>query len=708
MAVQSSDLRHQLLGAFFEESAELLERLEGGLLSLDRQGKAGAEIHDIFRAAHSLKGAAGTFGFPGVVEIAHVMENVLDGIRNDAVAVTAEITTLLLEAVDRLRSLVEAARSTGETAVDPGDLPLRQRLAGAAAASTRREAELPPVAAAATATTAHRRWRVDFRPLPSLIRTGNDPLRILRELAALGTFEVSCDASAVPELEHLATDDCRLAWSCRLTGNLERAAIAEVFSWVDEDAAITIAEEATAAETTPEAPVTSVSNAAGAVTGASGPDTATDGAAAPSAAARERDRNLATVRVSVDKIDLLMNMVGELVITRSMLSDLDGDAPIDGPRLGRLREGLAQLARNTRLLQDSVMRLRSMPVGVVFGRLPRMVHDLGRQLGKQVELKIHGETTELDKTVLEKLGDPLVHLVRNSLDHGLETPAERLAAGKPAQGTLELRAYHQGSSIVVEVADDGRGLDLSKILAAARRRGLVGPNETPSDSALREMIFAPGFSTASTVTDVSGRGVGMDVVRRNIKELAGEIGVDSTPGRGTRVALRLPLTLAIVDGQLVRVGPHSYVIPLLSIVDLVELDRALVGWAEGGREVYRLGGDLVPLIPLHPLLGVGADGRDARMVVVVEADGQRIGLLVDELQSQQQVVVKSLESNYARVEGVSGATILGDGGVAFILDVSGLRRLDRTLAARRDQGRGVPPRDLGRQRPEGEPRAWMT
>jgi len=279
--------------------------------------------------------------------------------------------------------------------------------------------------------------------------------------------------------------------------------------------------------------------------------------------------------------------------------------------------------------------------------------------------------------VLEKLGDPLVHLVRNSLDHGLESPAERLAAGKPPQGTLELRDYHQGSSIVVEVADDGRGLDLAKILASARRRGLVGPDETPSDSALREMIFAPGFSTASAVTDVSGRGVGMDVVRRNIKELAGEIAVESTPGRGTRVALRLPLTLAIVDGQLVRVGPHSYVIPLLSIVDLVELDRTLVGWVEGGREVYRLGDELVPLVPLHPLLGVGADGREARMLVVAEADGQRVGLLVDELQSQQQVVVKSLESNYERVEGVSGATILGDGGVAFILDVGGLRRLDR-------------------------------
>ena len=324
------------------------------------------------------------------------------------------------------------------------------------------------------------------------------------------------------------------------------------------------------------------------------------------------------------------------------------------------------------------MRLRSVPISVVFSRFPRLVHDLSQQLKKQVELRVSGQGTEIDKTVVEKLGDPLVHLVRNSLDHGLESPEQRRNAGKPEQGVLELCAYHHGGDVVVEVKDDGRGIDREKVLRRAREQGLLGADETPSDDAIRDFIFAPGFSTASQVTDVSGRGVGMDVVRRNIQALGGDVFVDTTPGKGTRISMRLPLTLAIIDGQLLRVGSHSYVVPLLSIVESVQIDPKRVTRYQGRRQLYRLRDELIPMVETGHLLGL-TDWRRSEdcLMVIVETDGEHIGLLVDELLAQQQVVVKSLETNYDRVEGLSGATILGDGSVAFILDTAAIGRLVR-------------------------------
>ena len=387
-----------------------------------------------------------------------------------------------------------------------------------------------------------------------------------------------------------------------------------------------------------------------------------------------------------------MNMVGELVITQSMLGGLDDAGPFDDARLARLREGLSQLARNSRALQESVMRLRSVPVSVVFNRFPRLVHDLSRHLGKRVELAISGQNTELDKTVLEKLGDPLVHLVRNSLDHGFEMPDERAAAGKSPCGRLSLSAFHRGGDIVVEVEDDGRGLDNDRILRKARERGIVAHDVTPSPQEIAELIFSPGFSTAEVVTDVSGRGVGMDVVRRNVRSLGGDIGVESVRGRGTKITLRLPLTLAIIDGQLVRVGEHSYVVPLLTIVESVQIAAGRLKSVAGGGVVYRVRDQLVPVVDLgrHPRRHTVGGAARGRLLVLVEADGRRVGLVVDELQGQQQVVIKSLETNCGRIEGLAGATILGDGSVAFILDMVGLVRLARqgTRAARDVGGSG--------------------
>src|SRR6185437_7356329 len=381
-----------------------------------------------------------------------------------------------------------------------------------------------------------------------------------------------------------------------------------------------------------------------------------------------------SIRVSVEKIDELMNTVGELVITQAMLSQLGSH--FDGPDAEKLRGGLAQLERNIRELQESVMRVRMLPISFVFSRFPRMVRDLAQRLGKQIELKLTGEQTELDKTVLEKIGDPLVHLVRNCLDHGIESPEVRTAAGKPAEGTVHLDASHRGGNIAVEVSDDGSGLDRGRILAKARARGLVGPNDSLTDAEICELIFVPGFSTAEKTTDLSGRGVGMDVVRRNVKELNGKIEVKSEPGRGSRFVITLPLTLAIVDGQSVSVGSETYIVPLLSIVESMQLKATGVTRLSGHAEVVSFRGDYLPIIRLHELFGVEPRSRALHegLVVIAEGDGRRVGLFVDDLLGQQQVVIKSLEANYGHIEGVSGATILGDGSVALILDVPGLIR----------------------------------
>jgi two-component system chemotaxis sensor kinase CheA len=665
MAIDLKGLQSQLLGTFFEESFEGLERLESGLLRLEAEFDE-ATVNDIFRAAHSIKGAAGTFGFSHVTEFAHDMETLLDGVRAGTMTVQPELTSLLLEAVDVLRRQLEALRDGGDGSLSEIG-PLRARLQAAVRRDAPDVGRARAEGAAAPTTPAAGRWRITFAPRPGLLESGNEPWRLLRELEQLGTAAVTCDLSRLPALADLQPTTCYLAWRITLDGTATRAAIEDVFSWVADDCELTI--EALAGVAAP----------------AAAPSAETVRPVAGAIPSRRRDDGgdaVASLRVGVDKVDFLMNMVGELVITQSMLGQIDDDGPLDPARTLRLREGLAQLARNSRALQESVMRLRSMPISVVFNRFPRLVHDLGKQLGKRVELAVVGQGTELDKTVLEKLGDPLVHLVRNSLDHGLETPEERAAAGKPETGTLTLGAFHRGGDIVIEVRDDGRGLDAARILAKARERGLVGADETPSDAEITNLIFAPGFSTAAAVTDVSGRGVGMDVVRRNVKALGGDITVDSTPGRGTKISLRLPLTLAIIDGQLVEAGSRPYVVPLLSIVESVQIDARFLRTMAGQGRIYRMRDQLMPVIDLAAVLGGPPAGDDLshRLLMVVEGDGQRLGLVVDELKGQQQIVVKSLEANFGRVPGLSGATILGDGSVAFILDMAGLAKLAKQIS----------------------------
>jgi two-component system, chemotaxis family, sensor kinase CheA len=680
----------QFHAAFFEESFEALDAMEAALLKLDVGAPEAELINTIFRVAHSIKGGSATFGFSEIASFTHSLETLLDELRSGAMAVTVAVSDLLLKSVDVLRAMLRAVQAKQPLdAQRVSDLQFdlevaiakKEQHAPVAALAAAVPVPASPSESNGAAAAKSPRWRIRFHPYRELLARGNDPLRMLRELAALGELEVRVDAQLLPPLADVNPQDCYLAWSLELPGEVPEEAIRQVFEWAEGDCDLTVERLPGETQTTTPAAAPAPLPQTSAPTPM---QTTHQAAAAPSppradAPAKQEVSvsglgDSGSIRVSVEKIDELMNTVGELVITQAMLSQLGSN--FDGPDAEKLRGGLAQLERNMRELQESVMRVRMLPISFVFSRFPRMVRDLAQRLGKQIELKLTGEQTELDKTVLEKIGDPLVHLVRNSIDHGIESPEARTAAGKSAEGTVHLDACHRGGNIAVEVSDDGGGLDKERILAKARARGLVGADDALTDAEIYELIFVPGFSTAEKTTDLSGRGVGMDVVRRNVKELGGKIDVRSDAGRGSRFTITLPLTLAIVDGQSVAVGTETYIVPLISIVESMQLKSSGVTRLSGHSEVLSFRGDYLPIIRLHELFGVEPRSRALHegLVVVAEGDGRRVGLFVDDLLGQQQVVIKSLEANYGHIEGVSGATILGDGSVALILDVPGLIR----------------------------------
>ena len=661
---------------FFEESFEGLEIMESGLVDLE-VGRPDVEaINAIFRAAHSIKGGSGTFGFSAISDFTHVLETLLDEMRSGTRQVTREAVDVLLLAVDSLRSMLDGARSGSDfdaQAVAEVHRKLEELLHQGVASSAAPALANARPAEGENPNVGGGLWRIGFTPELHLFATGNDPVRILRELERLGTCRTEVDVSRLPDYTTLDPETCYSAWKIEIDGSVEEAAIREVFEWVEDDAKIIISRDQPALTLVTEitaATPTAVPAAENRRQGDRRQGDRREGEAPANAPA-------ASIRVDTAKVDSLINLVGELVITQSMLGQFDDESkPIN---FAKLREGLAQLERNTRELQESVMRIRMLPISVSFNRFPRLVRDLGSKLGKEVELKIVGEHTELDKTVLEKIGDPMVHLVRNALDHGIEQPDKRIAAGKPSHGTLSLAARHEGGNIVIEIIDDGAGIDTAVLLAKARERGIVGAEESMTDDAIRELIFHPGFSTAKEVSDVSGRGVGMDVVRRNIKELGGIIELESTVGVGTTIRIRLPLTLAILDGQLVRVGDQTYIVPLVSIIESLQATPDRVKSVTGSAELYRLRGEYIPIIRLYEMFGVEPQSTvlEHGLLVVVEGEGRRASIFVDELLGQQQVVIKSLETNYRKVDGVSGATILGDGTVAMIIDAGGVIALAR-------------------------------
>ncbi len=668
---------------FFEESFEGLDAMESGLLNLDMGDVNVEEINTIFRAAHSIKGGSGTFGFVSVSDFTHVMETLLDEMRDGRRKITQPAVNVLLGSVDCLREMLQAIQSGGEinqASVSTHKQALDNVLNGS---------EIVTVAVEPASKDGHgpsqsnvgpqiSGWSVAFSPHPHLLKTGNEPVRMFRELASLGDLTVSADLQGLPDIYQLDPEECHLSWKLDLLGNIAASEIDEIFDWVEEEcdlakqpifSSLPVANEVFTPilETTPANPLPA-------------PSTPLGGAASESKDKKDDSKSAAkgssTIRVDTGKIDTLINMVGELVITQSMLS-LVGEH-FELGKLDQLKNGLSQLERHTRELQESVMNIRMLPISFVFSRFPRLAHDLSSKLGKKVELKLVGEHTEVDKTVVELLSDPLVHLVRNSLDHGIEMPEVRLAAGKPEIGTVTLEAFHRGGNIVIEVKDDGKGLDKDKLRAKAIEKGLIDADTVLTDKQTYELIFMPGFSTAEQLTDISGRGVGMDVVRRNIQSLGGNIEIISTLGKGSTISIHLPLTLAILDGQSVAVGDETYIVPLGSIIESLNVKEERINRVAGRGETFLLRGEYLPIIRMHEIFKVPSakttkltDG----LLVVVEGQGIRCGLFVDDLLGQQQVVIKSLEANYRRVEGVSGATILGDGSVALILDIPGLVRL---------------------------------
>jgi two-component system chemotaxis sensor kinase CheA len=654
----------QFYQVFFEEAAENLSNMEQLLLRLDTGAPQDEDLNAIFRCAHSIKGGAATFGFQDVADLTHVMETLLDRLRRHEIALVPAMVDTLLQAGDALGLLLARRQGAAGDAPDTSALveTIRSLSAGpSVAAPVAAQATAAPVAVAA-APAGERTLELYLGPLADL-SLADDVVQLFGEVGGLGRIEAAPAMPGQPESHRrfklvTTSSDNDLIDLCAFHLPRDHIALAE---WVDGT------------------PVPEPGWGLFADLPESAPAAAALPAAAP-AAPKHQDKPQSaaldtTIRVSVDKVDQLINLMGELVITQAMLSQRAG--ALDGGLHQQFTSGLADLERTTRDLQESVMSIRMIPMAGVFNRFPRMLRDLAARLGKQVELRTVGEATELDKSLIEKITDPLTHLVRNSLDHGIEMPADRVAAGKAAQGVITLSAQHSGGSILIQVRDDGRGLDREKILAKARNSNVPLPDNM-SDQDVWQLIFAPGFSTAEVVTDVSGRGVGMDVVKRNILSMGGSVELDSAPGMGTCVSVRLPLTLAIMDGMSISVGGELYLLPLGCVVESFQADGSGIKTLAAGSRVVKVREEYLPVVPLDEVFCITRTDEPSRvMLVVVEAEGRQVALQVDQLVGQQQVVVKNLEANYRKVPNVSGATIMGDGSVALILDVSALVRRGR-------------------------------
>ncbi|MGB4066444.1 MAG: chemotaxis protein CheA [Nitrospira sp.] len=712
----------QFQDAFFDEAAEHLAVVEEGLLELEQHPEDRDLLNKIFRSAHSIKGGSGMFGFTAVAQFTHKMETLLDLLRNGQKAVSPEIADLLLKSTDCLKTLIEAAK-TGASVDDATVQRLTDELASASASGPQ-----PSKAQAAEAKSNQTQERsgdqtygITWTPPDWLFQRGLDPLQVLRELRNLGTLtEVVIDMSRLPNLDEIDPEKCYLSWQMRLATGKDQKAIEAVFEFVREDSTLTIEvvsgkesegknDDATShpEPLTPDGngekpkPLGEILVEGGVVSRETlnhalaqqkkvGEILVEQKAVTPqqleqalhkqkqsesSTPAKKADT--ASIRVDTAKIDKLINLVGELVITQSMLSDLG--SRFEMRQLPVLLERVAQLERNTREIQERVMGIRMLPIGTAFSRFPRLVRDLSAKAGKKIQLVLSGEETELDKTVIESIGDPLTHLVRNSADHGLEGPEERLDNNKTELGTIRLNAFHEGGSICITVEDDGRGLNRDKILAKAVKQGLISESDKLTDDQIWPLIFKPGFSTAEKVTDVSGRGVGMDVVKRNIEALGGTVTIKTEQGNGTTFTLKLPLTLAIIEGMTVRIGQETYIVPLLSILESIQPKEGVVKTVVGKGELINVRGTYLPVIRLYEVFALKPEHTlpTKAILLILETEGERVAVMVDEIVGQQQVVIKSMEQNFRKVEGIAGATILSDGTVGFILDVRGLVEIAR-------------------------------
>lgn len=690
----------QFYQIFFEEAGENLDLMEQMLLNLNLETADDEELNGIFRCAHSVKGGAATFGFADVAELTHQMESLLDRLRRHELQPNSSMVDVLLESADASRSLLARHQAGGEgDALPTSDLVRRISVLAAGGAAVPKSPEVAPVAVKPLSTPANvpavkalgagkagRSLEIRVGPLEHPEQA--DAIReLFRDIPGLGEIAVvPSDKKDVRvfAVHTVSTDDDLLdLFAFHVSRDFISIKEMQAEAMVEDEVAMVAADDPP-----PGAPLAAFPGfgffdgapgapAIAAGTSASGAEAkvVSKGPAKPNGASGTPPE-AATIRVAISKVDQLINLVGELVITQAMLAQ--NSRALDPAVYQQLLAGLADLDRNTRDLQESVMSVRMIPMSIVFSRFPRMLRDLAGKLGKKVDFVTQGEATELDKGLVEKITDPLTHLVRNSCDHGVELPADRLAAGKSETGTITLSASHQGGSIVIEVRDDGRGMSREKILHKARERGL-DVSDQMSDADVWQLIFAPGFSTADVVTDVSGRGVGMDVVKKNITALNGTVEIDSAEGYGMKVSVRLPLTLAIMDGMSVGVGGEVYILPLSSVIESFQVKSDAVSTIGQGSQLIKVRDEFMPVIELEKVFQIPRfnSGKTSDIMVVVEADGSRVALLVDELLGQQQVVVKNLESNYRKVPNVSGATILGDGKVALILDTGALVRRSR-------------------------------
>ncbi|MEA5123652.1 chemotaxis protein CheA [Xanthomonas floridensis] len=651
---------NQLMQTFLAESRDLLEDMERHLLQAERGESSPDAVNAIFRAAHTIKGSGGLFDLPQLVGFTHVVESVLDLVRDEALTLSSELIALLLVCCDHIHALVE-------TAADPSHADAAALAAEAEPLLAQLQTYLQGSACGVTATTVQHStpekqsgyWRIGLTLFADALRFGNSPLKLIRNLRSLGSVEsISTDYSQLPTFEELDPEANYLGFQILLRSDADRAAIDDVFEFVRDDCALEITAvpaPTDAAAVLASAPVAAApASAPTAVPAATPPRAAADGGARGGADAR-------SIRVDADKLDRMIDLVGELIIA---VASTNANAQRSGD--AQLLESASILAGLVEEVRESALQLRMVKIGGTFSRFQRVVHDVARELGKDIALVVAGEDTELDKSVVEKIGDPLTHLVRNAMDHGIEPVEVRVARGKPARGTVGLNAYHDSGSIVIQITDDGGGLNRDKILAKALERGLVEPGRQLSDREVFAMIFEPGFSTAEKVTNLSGRGVGMDVVKRNITALRGTVEIDSAAGLGTTISVRLPLTLAIINGFQVGVGKSVFVVPLDVVEECVEFTP------DYASDYIDLRGRVLPYVRLRELFALGGKTPARESIVVIRQGAQRFGLVVDTLLGEWQTVIKPLSKVFAQVKGISGSSILGSGDVALILDVPSL------------------------------------
>ncbi|TCM19572.1 two-component system chemotaxis sensor kinase CheA [Novosphingobium sp. PhB165] len=682
---------------FFAECEESLSAAEAGLAAC-REGTQDADtVNAVFRAVHSIKGGAGAFGYIALQAYTHTFETLLSDVREGLVAIEPKLVDLLLRALDTLSDHVEAAQEGGAPPPDAAliaEMEAAMAVGGAGSAhvaAPESEPEPEPASDSGedfgldldallddltggfdTAAPEHSRWPVHLRPRAGAMRNGSEPLLMLREIAALGGQVEQCDVSQVPPLDALSVAEGYLGWTFSLPIDVAEDAVREIFDFIGDDCALAFGAD----EEIPPVELLSPGIECAAPPAEPAAHSPDKPAAPPPAAASAPAQVPAaattagqSIRIDLFKLDRLIDLVGELVIAQAML-----DQRLEGAGVTATEE-LSLLESLTRDIQESAMSIRAQPIGSVFSRVPRILRDLASTTGKHVKLDVFGETTELDKTVIERLGEPLTHLIRNAVDHGIETAEERIAAGKSPEGTLTLSAEHRSGRILISIGDDGAGINRERVLAKAIEKGIVSADAQLSAEEIDNLIFAPGFSTAQVVSNISGRGVGMDVVRQNVKDLGGRITIESTPGKGTTFLLTLPLTLAISDGMIVNVGDQTLVVPLAHVVESLRPEEGAVQGLGSSQAMLNVRGRFIPVIALKDALGspLGATSPEEGVLVVVDTESAgQAALLVDGIQDQRQFVIKSLATNFRVVEGVAGATILGDGRVALIVDVDSL------------------------------------